>query len=629
MIYRRSVALAATLAVSLLLPRHGFALVGAPPKLNVVVLLTDDQGYCDLAIHGNPEIHTPNMDALARQSVRFTDFHVNPFCSPTRAALLTGRMSDRTGVTSTNFQRNYLRRDEVLMPEFFRASGYRTGIFGKWHVGGNYPYRPIDRGFDRWLGLGNNGLATTADLWDNDRLDDTYWSDGTLVKREGFCTDVYFDEAMHFMEDARKKGKPFFAYLATNVPHWDWNVRREWLEPYKGLGHPKRACFYASIERVDWNLGRLMAYLRETGLENNTLLVFLTDNGSDVPGSETAYSAGMRGWKGSLYEGGHRVPCFVRAPHGVVGEPREVNAFTAHVDLLPTFVDLCGLESPPRAHLPWDGRSLRPLLQGDVDWPDRMLVMHCQNGWSTPQKGANAVVMTARWRFIDGKELYDIHEDPGQQRDVADTHRDVVDRLRRAYDEHWRSLELETRPLERPVLGGPGSPTLRLSSDLTRDSNFIFQQDVRNGTFLRQPTWLIDVERAGRFRFEVRRWPREADHPMTAGLPPAGDPGLVYCGQTFSAINVPGKAIPVAEVELRFSTGLTLHEPVKGDARCASFSVDLPAGPIDVEAWFLAADGRRLTGAYYVYAEPSHANAISSGRGKKSISHLGTPGADE
>jgi len=572
--------------------------------LNVIVVMTDDQGYPDLGVHGNPVIRTPHMDSLAAESVRFTDFHVNPFCSPTRAALLTGRTSDRTGVTRTNFQRNYLRRDEVLMPEFFQASGYRTGIFGKWHVGGNYPYRPIDRGFDRWIGLGNNGLATTSDLWNNDRLDDRYWSDGQIVARPGFCTDVYFDEAMRFMEAARAQGTPFFAYIATNVPHWDWNVRPEWLKPYEGIDPPERACFYASIERVDWNLGRLVELLSDTGLAGRTLLVFLTDNGTDVPGKQTAYSAGMRGHKGSLYEGGHRVPCFFRGPRAVIGKPRDVDAFTAHVDLLPTFVDLCGLTAPAREHLPWDGRSLRPLLSGDGAWPDRTLVMHVHNHLEQPKKGVNAVVMTSKWRLINGKELYEIRQDRAQQHDVAAKHPEVVEMLRDAYDEHWAELAWDEHPPERPVLGGPGSPTLRLTPDLTQNGNFIWQHAVREGRRLEPPVWLLDVERAGEYRFELRRWPREVDRPMTAPLPPNHDDGLIYCGHANSTTAVPGKAMPIASVELRLSTGSVLRAPVPPDARSVSFDVELPAGPLDVEAWLLDHRGERLTGAYYVYAEP-------------------------
>ena len=461
--------------------------------------------------------------------------------------------------------------------------------------------------FDRWFGLGNNGLATTADLWNNDRLDDCYWSDGEIVARPGFCTDVYFDEAMRFMDAARADETPFFTYIATNVPHWDWNVRPEWLKPYAGVKPRERACFYASIERADWNLGRLLDYLHQTGLAERTLLVFLTDNGSDVPGKQTSYTAGMRGHKGSLYEGGHRVPCFFRGPRAVVGKARDVDAFTAHVDLLPTFVDLCGLSAPTQKHLPWDGRSLRPLLRGDGAWPDRLLIMHVQNHLDQPAKGIRAVVMTSQWRLVNGKELYDITKDRSQQHEVAAKHPDVVRRLREAYDRHWTELAFDEHLLERPQIG-PGTPTLRLTPDLTQNGNFIWQQDVRQGKSLRPPVWLLDVTQSGEYRFELRRWPREVDQAMTVGLPAHHDEDLVYCGHAGSTTAVPGTALPIASVELRFSTGQVLRSRVAPSATSVSFSVELLAGPLDIEAWLLDAQGERLTGAYYVYAEsaPTH-----------------------
>ena len=179
----------------------------APNKPNIVVVMTDDQGWSDLGCHGHPIVSTPNLDRMHQQSVRLTNFHVDAFCSPTRAALLTGRMSQRTGVTSTYGLRNLLRTDETILPEYFKTAGYKTGIFGKWHLGGNYPYRPIDRGFDEWLGLGNGGVGLADDLWDNDRMDDRYWHNGQIVGKDGFCTDVYFEEAMEFARQNKRNKK--------------------------------------------------------------------------------------------------------------------------------------------------------------------------------------------------------------------------------------------------------------------------------------------------------------------------------------------------------------------------------------------------------------------------------------
>ena len=573
---------------------------GTFKRPNVIVVMTDDQGYGDMSCHGNPEIKTPNMDRLAGQGVQFSDFHVNPFCSPTRAALLTGRMSDRTGVTSTNTHMNYMRREEIVMPEYFKASGYRTGIFGKWHIGANYPYRPIDRGFDEWIGLGNNGLATTADLWDNDRMNDRYWHNGEITKRSGFCTDVYFGEAMAFIKECKKKNKPFFAYVATNVPHWDWNVPVEWLKPYQDNCSRRRAAFYASISRVDWNLERLMKFLEDENLAENTILVFLTDNGSDVPDKRTAYNSGMRGFKVSRYEGGHRVPCFIRGPKELVGEPRVIDALTAHVDLLPTFVDLCGLEKPDRKQLPMDGRSLRPLLTGDGHWPSRMLVMHHHNG-KTPQKYVQGVVMTPEWRLImpepGRNELYKIREDRSQKRDVAKEYPQVVEKLLRDYDAYWESLDIH-RPLQRPVLSRQA--TIRLSSDNTRCGNPITQQAVRKGLPV-ESIWLLEAEEAGLYRFEVRRWPREVDAAMTAGLAPTTDPDIEYIGADTWRIDVAGVALDIEQVELKLSGMKTLLKKITPEAQGAVFEANLGEGPVDVNASYIMGDGKKR-GAYYVYA---------------------------
>lgn len=580
---------------------------------NVILLMTDDQGYPDMSCHGNPVIKTPNMDALAKSSIQFSDFHVNPFCSPTRAALMTGRMSDRTGVTSTNTQRNYLRRNEVIMPEFFRASGYQTAIFGKWHLGANYPYRPMDRGFDHWLGLGNNGLATMADLWDNDRMNDRYWLNGEITEKTGFCTDVYFDEAMAFIKKCKAANQPSFTYLATNVPHWDWNVPKQWLAPYAAECSRERAAFFASITRVDRNMGRLLAFLKEQELESNTILIFLTDNGSDVPDkNKDAYTAKMRGFKGALYEGGHRVPCFFHAPESLVGKPRTIDQFTAHVDLLPTLVDLCGLKTPPnRKPLPWDGRSLKPLLKGQTDrWADRMLIMHHQNG-RVPQKAVKSVVMTRDWRLVrpfpkktDRIELYEIQKDRSQQNNVVAAHPNVVKDLLQKYDQHWKDLRLD-RPVERPVASAQA--TLRLSCDITNVGNPITQQAVRKGLPVK-PFWGIEVADSGKYLFEVRRWPREVDVPMTSGLDPTQDPNIEYIGHDNYRIDVPGIALDIEAVKLKLSSvSKTKSEwqqtnPVSENATGVTFEMELTAGQHDLEAWFQMKSGASK-GAYFVYIE--------------------------
>ena len=586
------------LLLLILIALGGLPAVALPsPKPNVIVVMTDDQGYSDLGCHGHPLLETPNMDELSARSVRFTDFHVDPFCTPTRAALMTGRMSHRTGATATYGKRNFLRRDEVLMAEYFKASGYQTGTFGKWHLGGNYPYRPMDRGFDEWLGLGNGGLSIADDFWDNDRMNDRYWHNGEMVSRNGFSTDVYFQAAMDFLKQGKQHKKPSFVYLPTNVPHNDNHVPEAWLQPYLKKGcYEVQAAYYASIQRVDWNLGRLVKFLEDENLEDTTLLVFLTDNGTVIPlrkpKTKIDKVSGRKGMKGSLYEGGHRVPCFVSGPEQLLGEPRDIDAFTSHVDLLPTFADLCGLVEPERDLLPLDGRSLKPLLTGDGSWDDRTFFLHSQNGLKGPAKYTEAVVMTPEWRLIlnqpEEYELYRIKEDPSQVRDVGANRPDVVRQLLGEYDAYWETLGHD-RAFERPQLSSHA--TLKLTAG--------WHRQVRKG--IRQSgRWELDLAEAGTYRFELRRWPREVTGvAMTGGLPPAEDPDTKYIGN--QSPDIPGVALDITAAQLRVSEQDAVMKEVSKDAESVLFDVELKEGPVDVEAMLIKGNGKR-TGAYYVYA---------------------------
>ncbi|HID07217.1 MAG TPA: N-acetylgalactosamine 6-sulfate sulfatase, partial [Armatimonadetes bacterium] len=392
-------------------------------------MITDDQGYGDLGCHGNPVIQTPNLDWLHAHSTRLTNFHVDPLCSPTRAALMTGRYSCRVGVWATILGRSLLRREEATMADIFAANGYRTGIFGKWHLGDNYPFRPQDRGFQEVLVHGGGGIGQTPDFWGNDYFDDTYWHNGRPEAFKGYCTDVFFDAALKFIEANRDH--PFFAYIATNAPHSPFHVPEKYAEPYLKMGVPQhRARFYGMITNIDENVGRLLTRLRECGLEGDTIVIFTTDNGTSAgydPRTGDGYNAGMRGIKGSAYDGGHRTPCFIRWA-GELQEGRDISSLTAHFDLLPTLIELCGLENPER--IQFDGISLVPLLTGAVrDLPDRTIIVHTQQ-IDHPQKWRTCAVMTNRWRLVNGGELYDMTIDPGQEKNVANQYQDVVKELR-------------------------------------------------------------------------------------------------------------------------------------------------------------------------------------------------------
>ena len=571
----------------------------ASRRPNVILLMTDDQGYGDLACHGNSLIKTPQLDALHAESTRFTNFHVNAFCAPTRAALMTGRMSDRTHVRTTVFGRNYLNRDETTIAEFFKASGYSTGQFGKWHLGQNHPYRPMDRGFDQWVGHGDGGTGTSSDYWGNDKMNDTYWRNGQWEQFSGFCTDIYFDESMKFIEASGDK--PFFLYLATNVPHGPWNVPKAWRQPYEGKDLPSQTVdFFATLSRFDWNLGRLRKFLSKRGLDENTMIIYLTDNGT--AGGDRVFNAGMRGRKGSVYEGGHRVPCFVHWPGGGIDKPTDIDRLTHHFDLLPTLIELCSLQDPQRGHLAFDGRSLVPLLKNaGAPWPDRTAFMHVQNVRETPVKWLNSVVMTEQWRLIQGQELYDIQRDPGQKHDIAQAHPEVVADLRAQYERHWDKVNLAANPYARPLIGSPHQKETPLVPDawiLDNERQHTWNQShVRSGVN-NAGFWPVEIAEDGLYEFEVRRWPRELDLPITSLLEASPTSDIEARGRPV----LPGEGVAIPAVRVELILGKDRHrKAIKPGDTNATFRASLSAGPTDVRAWLIDAEGNRR-GAYYVYA---------------------------
>jgi len=602
---KSTIATGAGLMTGLNLPGgRNVAVAGSRQKAqpNVILIMTDDQGYGDLSCHGNPVLRTPQLDRLHAQSVRLIDFHVAPFCAPTRASLMTGRFAERTNVWTTVYNRNHLERRETTMAEFFKASGYATGQFGKWHLGQAYPYRPIDRGFDDWVGHGDGGLRTSSDYWANDRMGDHYMRNGKWEPFQGFCTDVFFDEAMAFIQ--RNRAKPFFVYLATNIPHGPCHVLEEWPDDYRerkeGPAWGTVGEFFTTIARFDHNLGRLRRFLDEHDLAENTILIFLTDNGT-AQGSRV-FNAGMRGAKGSIYDGGHRVPCFVHWPAGGLDRPRDVEDLTSCIDLLPTLIDLCRLSAPKHGHQPFDGKSLAPLLAGEAaPWKDRTIVLHQQNVTARATKWRNTVVLTPQWRLINGRSLYDIKNDSAQRQDVADAHPDVVADLRRRYETYWESLDTDQqlRHPARAMIGSAQQDEVWLTCDgWIRDSkpNTWSQRHVLNAD-AGSGYWPVEIASAGTYRFEVRRWPKEVDKPISAALPAQTQSDTILNGKPWSL--GPGKAIPTAAVRLKIGDR-TMEKAITNQDAFAAFSVDLGAGATDVQAWLLDKD-QNARGAYYVY----------------------------
>jgi arylsulfatase A-like enzyme len=546
-----------------------------PP--NVILIMTDDQGYGDVGFHGNKMIQTPNLDALARQSIRLTNFHVDPTCAETRSALMTGRYSCRTGVWHTVLGRSLLRRDETTMANVFANAGYQTGIFGKWHLGDGYPFRPGDRGFHESLVLGGGGVMQIPDAWGNDYFDDDYSRRGKPEKQQGYCTDVFFSAATKFIEANRKA--PFFCYIATNAPHSPYNVDPKYAKPYVDQGVPQpMANFYGMIANIDENLGKLLARLKELEVEDNTFVIFMTDNGSaagtEKPANKGAwkgYSAGMKAQKGSQYEGGHRVPFFLRVPKGAAGvsaEPREINRLAAHFDVLPTLIELCGMKTPNGVK--FDGTSLLPLLANPSIWPERTLFVHSQRV-DVPEKWRKCSVMTDRWRLVDGKELYDLPADPGQSQDVAEKHAEVVARLRGEYEKWWESVSPRFGEYCEYVLGSDKQNPLQLSChDWHSPPGQIFSQQEQ---LTRNPVangfWAVEIERAGRYQFTLRNRP-------------AGTPGKLTARHA---------RIRVGDIEARTE--------VAADTPEAVLTLDLSPGKTRLQTWLADADGVER-GAFFV-----------------------------
>ena len=401
---------------------------------NVVLVITDDQGFGDVSSHGNNLIDTPVHDRIANEGVRFERFYVSPVCAPTRASLLTGRYHLRTGVHGVTRGYEIMRNDEVTIAELLKFNGYSTGAFGKWHNGSQYPHHPNGQGFDEFLGF-------CAGHWNN-YFDTILDKNGKFVSSKGYMVDVLTDAALNFIE--QNKSKPFLCYLSYNTPHTPWQVPDKYFRKYmeKGIDDPKVACAYAMVENIDWNMGRVLSKLEQLNISNETIFIFLTDNGPNG----IRYNANMKGRKGSAHEGGVRVPLFIRYPSKI--KPNSVvKPITAHIDLLPTIMELCGISE--YITKPLDGRSLVPLISGkEAPWPSRMLF----TAWggttfrerypSIPIVALNQskkAVRTDRWRAVDerkGWELYDMQTDPNQKVNLAATEFRRLSEFKSAF-ENW------------------------------------------------------------------------------------------------------------------------------------------------------------------------------------------------
>ena len=490
--------------------------IAAPP--NIILIMTDDQGYGDLGVTGNRDINTPNIDAMASRSAELTTFYVSPVCAPTRACLMTGRYNYRTRCIDTWIGRAMMEPDEVTIAEALRDNGYATGIFGKWHLGDCYPMRPNDQGFDESLIHKGGGLAQPADPIENNRryTDPILFHNGKQVNTKGYCSDVYFSAALTWMKSQQNQNKPFFIYLPMNAPHGPYHdVPNDLYQKYKAKdlsqtlldrkkSHDNVARIFAMIENVDQNVGRVFKQLNSLNITENTIVIFMVDNGPN----SMRYVGNMRGMKSHVHEGGIRSPFYIHWP-ARLRAGMKVKRVAAHIDVMPTLLAAAGA-SPPK-NVKFDGINLLPLLEGaKARMASRNIYIQSHRG-DAPIRYQHFAMRSDRWKLlrstgfgadkpVEGKpfELYDILNDPGEKNNLATKRPDLVRSMKAQYDQ-WFDDVSATRP------NNYAPPRIIVGTDHeTRTS--LTQQDWRKTAGNGWGThghWLLTVARESTFDVTV------------------------------------------------------------------------------------------------------------------------------
>ncbi len=567
-----------------------FAEPGKRP--NVIIVMTDDQGLGDFSYTGNPVLKTPNFDTFAKESVRFTDFHVCPMCSPTRGQLLTGLTALRNGATSVTAGRTFLRPGIPTVADMFGKAGYKTGLFGKWHLGDSYPHRPMHKGFQESVYHLGWGMLNSTPEFDWPLTDGRYFHNGTEKRFKGHCTDYWFDSAMNWMKERNAKGEPFLCYIPTNAPHAPHLDLEEYIKPYQGKGP---AGFFGMIAHLDKRFGDMEKFLTDEKLKEDTIVIFMTDNGGTA--GVATFNAGLRAGKTTYYDGGHRVPCWIRWPNGKLGESRDVTTPTQNTDLFPTLCELCGVEQPKWADADalYRGASLASLLRGtQKELTDRKLVV--QYG-QIPKKFESCIIW-GKWRLVKGEELYDIDADRSQKANIAHKNPDVVKAMRDYYETWWKGLEPTLNDFVPISIGAKQQPLVELTSG---DWEGIYAD---NTGYVREavggPTgghWHILVEEAGEYEFTLRRWPEQTkaalgDKYEPSEKSPANNPKIVTKGFP---------TIAIANIDITDGPrGGAVADP---KATAVKMTVKLPAGKTKLKAWFSDGKGNDLCGAFFVTVE--------------------------
>jgi arylsulfatase A-like enzyme len=565
-------------------------------KPNIIIIMTDDQGYGHIGAHGNPHLKTPNLDQLYQESVRFTDFHVDPSCSPTRASILTGKYSSKSGVWHTIGGRSLLQKDMLTIGDVFKSAGYKTGYFGKWHLGENYPYRPMDRGFEETIVHGGGASSIHPDYWGNDYFDDVYKHNGEYKKYEGYSNTVWFDEALNFIEN--NQDKPFFTYLSTNIPHAPLLVEENYSLPYKSIVSERIANYYGMLAKFDEDLGHFLQEIERLKLKENTIVIFMSDNGpcpwfgglilDDDLFVKEGYNYGMRGAKIRGYEGAHRVPFFIRWPMGGIGGGKDVDKLAAHIDLFPTLIDLAGLEKPSEHK--FDGTSLRKLMENpSAEWNERTLFVHNQR-LQYPEKYKDYQVLTEKWR-LEGREnaeLYEIDADPGQQLNVKDQYPEVVKQLTKEYEAWWEDISTNFDHYNNIIIGNVNeNPSIIYAHDALRSEDGM--------------VWAIDVEQEGIYEFSTYRWPIESGRKIVenegAGFRHNLLPTSTMNSDRFAMESPNTKTSEVLNKAHLTIGNLEREIEITNSMTAANFMVHLIPGQTSLKAWF---SGNEKSAANYI-----------------------------
>jgi arylsulfatase A-like enzyme len=460
---------------------------------NIIVVMTDDQGYGDVGFHGNKLLKTPNIDQFAQEGMELTRFYVAPVCSPTRAGLLTGRYHYRTGVTNVGSCGDRIKEREVTVAKILSDAGYNTAVYGKWHIGDNYPMRPQDKGFNDVVV--HRGCCLTP-WFRNDPPGENYYDpflyhNGVKKQYKGYCMDVYTDLTLDFAAKNSNEDKPFFVYLSTNTPHGPLSVANEYSQPYKDAGASDHdAEFYGTITNIDYNVGRLVDGVKELGIDGETMIIFFTDNGN-ASGTLVDWAENWRGKKSTVYEGGIRVPCLVRWP-GVVEAGSKSNNIASYVDLLPTFMDIAGVaqnDENPKL----DGETILPIIAGvKEELEDRDIIIQWHQGL-TPQLYRSFTVINQKYKLVQSEggfhrsgkfltgqykyELFDIDNDHLETNDLAAKYPDIVKEMKAKYEDWFYDVMRDRGPDPQEIyIGSPEENPVILSPS----ASFVEQDEVPN-----------------------------------------------------------------------------------------------------------------------------------------------------